>query len=49
MRYKIHYVDRDIYEIKDLKAEHQMYSCVYAGSILECEAWLRLKKEGYFD
>ncbi len=57
-KYKLHFYKGNIYEVIELNKlidgqswdgwdDHYDDVTVYRGTLLECEAWLRLNKRGY--
>ena len=51
---KIRRIKDDEYKVVEIESmegyyERDFETTVFRGSLTECEAWIRLKKEGYLD
>lgn len=48
MEYKVCFYEDNLYEVRELNPDIDEYDCVvFTGTLADCEAWIRLKEQGY--
>ena len=50
MKYKIRHLEDNIYQVWEFDPDIDEYnSCLFQGTLADCDAWIRLHKDGYMN